>query len=251
MRIKWRERRMIKFRLYYDKDKETEFINEMSRKGYAMTGFFAGFYSFDRCSPGEYIYQVDITEGLFRVSNDYREFMRDMNVEIVCLWGPWAVLRKRAGDGPFVLYTDVESNIEQYSKIRRMFKKAAALEIVCIFLEAIGGLRGNSMGWGLCFLLAAILMGIFRELARVNRIIAELKERIGEETGPEGRQVSGFIPLGFLLNAIGFLMPQSSAELGVKIAGITLALNPSDCFHILAIVSFIIGLVRTLLKKME
>ena len=39
---------MIKFRLYYDKDKMTEYLNEMSRKGYALRGFFAGFLRFDR-----------------------------------------------------------------------------------------------------------------------------------------------------------------------------------------------------------
>ena len=75
---------MVRFALYYDKDKETEYLNEMSRKGYALTGFFMGFYYFDECRPSEYIYQIDITEGLFRVSNDYREFMREMGVEIVC-----------------------------------------------------------------------------------------------------------------------------------------------------------------------
>ena len=34
---------MIKFKLYFDKDKETQWLNEMSQKGWAMTGFFAGF----------------------------------------------------------------------------------------------------------------------------------------------------------------------------------------------------------------
>ena len=103
---------MVKFKLFINKGEETEYLNEMARKGYAMTGFALGFYTFESCRPGEYIYQVDITEGLFRVSGDYRDFMREMGVEIVCLWGPWVILRKRAEEGPFVLYTDVESSIE-------------------------------------------------------------------------------------------------------------------------------------------
>ena len=41
---------MTKFRLYFDKDKETAWINEMVKKGYAMTGFFAGFYQFEATS---------------------------------------------------------------------------------------------------------------------------------------------------------------------------------------------------------
>ena len=241
---------MIKFRLYFDKDKETEFLNEMCRKGYAMTGFFAGFYSFDSCSPGEYIYQVDIKEGMFRAENSYREFMRDMNVEIVALWGFWAILRKRAAEGPFVLYTDVESSIEHYSKIRRMFKKVAIIEILCMALEAIRGLRGYALNWAFFFLLAAMLTGMLREVVRVSRIIAELKARIGQEDGWRGkRETSGFITLGFLLNAIGFLVPDSAAKLEAAVAGITLSLDPSDCFHILAIASFVIGIMHTLTKR--
>lgn len=241
---------MIQFRLYYDKDQETEFLNKMAGKGYALTGFFAGFYRFDRCSPGEYSYQVDITDGLFSVKNDYREFMREMRVEIVCLWGFWVFLRKKAQDGPFVLYTDVESSIEHYSKIRRMFKKAAIVEIACLFLEVLGGLRGYAPAWGFCFLLGAILTGMLREVARVNRIIAELKARIGQDDGRKiKRMTSGFIPLGFLLNAVGFLMPDSPMGLKVAAAGITVTLSPSDCFHVLAITAFIIGIIHTLIKK--
>ena len=40
---------MTKYRYYFDTDKEAEWLNEMSRQGYALTGFCMGFYSFDRC----------------------------------------------------------------------------------------------------------------------------------------------------------------------------------------------------------
>ena len=38
---------MTKFRLYLDKDKETAWLNEMAAQGYALTGFYAGFYKFE------------------------------------------------------------------------------------------------------------------------------------------------------------------------------------------------------------
>ena len=72
---------MVKFRLYVNKDRETNWLNEMVRRGYAMEGFFAGFYLFGACSPGEFIYQIDITEGFFRIPSDYREFMGEAGVE--------------------------------------------------------------------------------------------------------------------------------------------------------------------------
>ena len=83
---------MIKFRLYYDKDKETLWLNEMADQGYAMTGFFAGFYTFEKCEPGEYRYQVDFSEKLFALGTDYREFMKEMNIEIVQQWFFWIIL---------------------------------------------------------------------------------------------------------------------------------------------------------------
>ena len=43
---------MVKFRLYYDKDKETEWLNQLSDGGYAMKSFFAGFYEFEPCEKG-------------------------------------------------------------------------------------------------------------------------------------------------------------------------------------------------------
>ena len=97
---------MIRFKLYYDKDKETVWLNQMSSEGWALKSFFAGFYKFEPCGIGEYIYQIDLGDTLYSVSDEYRELMGELGVEIVVLWGSWIILRKRAADGPFELYTD-------------------------------------------------------------------------------------------------------------------------------------------------
>ena len=133
---------MIRFRLYYNKDTETEWLNKMAADGWALTGFFAGFYRFEECEKGEYTYQVDLGDQLFSVSSEYRELMEELGVEIVVLWGYWIILRKRTADGPFELYTDVDSQIEHYTKILRMFKVACILEIICMLIEVAGGLSG-------------------------------------------------------------------------------------------------------------
>ena len=207
---------MVKFKLFINKDEETEYLNEMARKGYAMTGFALGFYTFESCRPGEYIYQVDITEGLFRVSGDYRDFMREMGVEIVCLWGPWVILRKRAKEGPFVLYTDVESSIEHYQKIKKALKIVVILEIACILLEAIsaaGMTDRESVMLPLagCCLLAAIVIFIVREICGVNTILAELRARIGQEETNRclgSRSPSMILCLGITLNGICLAIPE-------------------------------------------
>ena len=78
---------MIRFRLYYNKDTETEWLNKMAADGWALTGFFAGFYRFEACEKGEYTYQVDLGAQLFSVSSEYRDLMEELGVEIVTLWG--------------------------------------------------------------------------------------------------------------------------------------------------------------------
>ena len=50
---------MKKFKLYFDKEKEETWLNEMCGKGLAMTKFFLGVYTFAPCEPGAYIYQID------------------------------------------------------------------------------------------------------------------------------------------------------------------------------------------------
>lgn len=48
---------MKQFRLYFDKDKETEWLNDMAAQGYALTSFFAGIYTFDTCAPNKKVSQ--------------------------------------------------------------------------------------------------------------------------------------------------------------------------------------------------
>lgn len=126
---------MIKFRLYFDKDKETAWLNEMANQGYAMTGFFAGFYTFEECTPGKYIYQIDFGNRFFAVDENYREFMTDTGVEIVQPWGYWIILRKLAAEGDYV-----DSSIEHYTKILKMFKIGAIIEWLCFLLETFAPL---------------------------------------------------------------------------------------------------------------
>lgn len=209
---------MITFRLYTDKEKGTEYLNEMSRKGYAMTGFLAGFFHFEACRPGEYLYQVDLTEGFFRVKKDYREFMREMNVEIVCLWGPWVILRKKAEEGPFELYTDVESSIEYYERARWMFKIAAVLEIAAAVVELVCAANSQDkavigMSLGFACLLTALAIVFIRQIVRLDKILAGLRERSCVEPGNSGlwgrRKPSVLLPIGLLLNGIALMITET------------------------------------------
>lgn len=193
---------MIRFRLYYNKDTETVWLNKMAADGWALTGFCAGFYRFEQCEKGEYTYQVDLGEQLFSVSSEYRELMEELGVEIVTLWGYWIILRKRTADGPFELYTDVESQIEHYTKILRMFKVVCILEIICMLIEVAGGLSGNPLGWVAAVLLASFVLVCVNAVGKTKGVLAELEARkSGIEQENSVRTISVLLPTGLLINA--------------------------------------------------
>lgn len=193
---------MIRFRLYYNKDTETVWLNKMAADGWALTGFFAGFYRFEECEKGEYTYQVDLGDQLFSVSSEYRELMEELGVEIVTLWGYWIILRKRTADGPFELYTDVESQIEHYTKILRMFKVVCILEIICMLIEVAGGLSGNPLGWAAAVLLASFVLVCVNAVGKTKGVLAELEARkSGIEQENSVRTISVLLPTGLLINA--------------------------------------------------
>jgi hypothetical protein len=116
------------FKLYYDKDKEEAFLNEMSGKGYAMKHFFLGLYTFEKCQPGEYTYRVDlISDKTVEQRNELYDLIRDSGGELVQTWGIWAIFRKK---GNFELYTDPESQIKQFRRIRTIFLRLAIVEFL-------------------------------------------------------------------------------------------------------------------------
>jgi hypothetical protein len=119
---------MKKFKLYYDKDKEEAFLNDMSAKGYAMKRFFLGMYTFEKCQPNEYTYRVDlISDKTVEQRNELYDLIRDSGGELVQTWGIWAIFRKK---GNFELYTDPESQIKQFRRIRTIFLRLALMEFI-------------------------------------------------------------------------------------------------------------------------
>ena len=201
---------MIKFKLYFDKDKETQWLNEMSQKGWAMTGFFAGFYRFEPCEKGKYTYQIDFGNEFFSVSDDYREFMSDSDIEIIQSWGFWVFLRKQSSEGEFQLYTDVDSQIEHYKKIRNMFKAVTVIELICLFIELFSASMTNSpLLWSFVFLILAIIIAFFNITNRTNDIIHELTERKTGIEEPRSRSISIFLIIGLLLNSCVLMMKDS------------------------------------------
>lgn len=78
--VKGRWGKIIKFRLYSDKDLEEGFLNDMVAKGYAMTKLRLGVYWFEKCEPGEYTYKIDLV-------NDKDKNQRKEYYDLICETG--------------------------------------------------------------------------------------------------------------------------------------------------------------------
>lgn len=227
---------MIRFKLYYDKDKETVWLNQMASEGWALKSFFAGFYKFEPCRKGEYIYQIDLGDTLYSVSDEYRELMGELGVEIVVLWGYWIILRKRAADGPFELYTDVESKIEHYRKIRRMFKAVTILELIGLFMEIFAGMTGTDFAWAFALLLSVFVFVCVSAVFRTNKVIARLEE---EKSGIEAEKKGGNT-LALIITSIGLLT--NSCMMFVEESVSPFISYP---VHIFAVIMMAVGIVLT------
>lgn len=214
---------MIKFKLMFDKDKEITWLNELARQGKAMTGFFAGIYTFENTTPGAWVYQIDFSDHFGRVSKEYRSFMDEMGIEIVQIWGYWVILRKPAaaeGDADsqgFELYTDVDSRITHYTKIRNMLHMATILEGLCCIIEIICAMIVNErLPLILGFVLGILTVIIYHQTVQTNNIVTELMEQNGEENPWQlsRKHVSPIFLFGLILNLCALAIdPETAAPL--------------------------------------
>lgn len=221
---------MIKFRLSFDKDKIIRWLNQLSEKGYAMTSFFAGFFSFETCEPGKYIYQIDFSEKFFRITQNYREFMEEQDVEILQCWGPWIYLRKETAKGDFQMFTDIDSQIVHYTKRLIMFKIVTIIELIGFMVEGFLALKGIPLALAFMLIIAALIFAMLRAVVKIKKTIADLKEQKGDFSKDwlfRRRNVSMLIPVGLLFNSNTLLLEDKidhPIKLGLQITAIILML---------------------------
>lgn len=216
---------MKKFRLYLDEEKEVKWLNEMCDQGWKLVSFFAGVYTFEECEKGKYLYQEDTTNTFFRVSDDYREFMKEASVEIVQVWGPWVILCSERSKGKFELFTDNESKIEHQKKILKIFKAVSILELICFFTEIFLVMEGSHSASYAAIIVGVILFAfcrmIFITKARINRLRADNGEiaingkgvGIDADTGKTKRIYSPVLMLGNGLYLIALCMNYEGSAL--------------------------------------
>ncbi len=218
---------MVKFMMTLDKDKEAKWLTEMANEGWAMKSFFAGFYTFEECEKGEYQYQVDFCDKVLAVSKDYREFMADNDVEIVQQWGFWVILRKLTSKGEFELYTDVDSQIQHYTKILTMFRVVTLIEFLLLLYEVYAATFLHDIAvWAIVFVCMAVVVVFINAIYNTQNVIKGLNERKTGIAETKKTNLSPLMAVGFLFNACATLMESGSTiRLLIQVVAIVFLLS--------------------------
>ncbi len=121
-------------KIFMDYEKEEKWLNEMSQNGLAFCAYKPFKYSFLSEEAGKYIYRIELLKTLpsKQESQDYFEFCKELNIEVVETSYRWVFFRKLASDGPFEIHSDLESKLKHHRRIKTL------VSTVCIANFIIG-----------------------------------------------------------------------------------------------------------------
>ena len=99
----------------WDFDKEEAWLNEMAMNGWVLASVGFCRYTFERCQPGEYSVRLE----MHGYDDAYVSFMEETGAELVGRFIAWLYFRKKTENGPFDLFSDIDSRIGHLDKIAR------------------------------------------------------------------------------------------------------------------------------------
>jgi len=170
-------------RAFLDYEKEEKWLNEMAAKGLAMTDYSWCRYVFEETPPGEYTYRLELLDNvvIHPESRKYIEFLEETGVEQVAAYMRWVYFRKKTKDGPFDLYSDIDSKLGHYQRVFQLWFVLTMAEIaigcsnIAIGFSHISSGHANFNGWMGMLLLALGLFLLFGLVLPLSRKIKRLK----------------------------------------------------------------------------
>ena len=228
---------MTKFRIISDITKETEWLNQMAAEGHAFINYFAGFYTFEDCPAGKYVFRVDYTDSLFSTTPDYRDYRRDTDTTILQCWGYRAFLRKETAKAPIADYPNTDALLEHYIKSRDIFKLASLMEMICVILELYAAMSGFVGGFLLTLGISVILLVCMQMAINANKIVLKLREKKGERPKEHETKMKRISPV--LVVALAFCI----APFALQLLGASEAITGS--LQLISFVLLAIGIIKT------
>lgn len=119
---------MKKSKLFYNLEKEEQWLNDMSQSGWKLIAFKSGCYEFEP-SQSRYQYKVELASWSWKgkKNQEFLEFLKLTGLDVVGHSFNKAIICRPAQDRPFEIYTDKVSQRKQY-------RRAIAPFLVCFIL---------------------------------------------------------------------------------------------------------------------
>ncbi len=132
------ERKTIrKWSWVWDFEKEEEWLNEMAMNGWVLEGVGFCAYHFVRCEPGEYSVRLE----MHPYDEAYLSFMRETGAEYAGRMMMWIYFRKRTADGPFDVFSDIDSRIRHLDRIGKMLSVIGTANLAIGIANTFGPAR--------------------------------------------------------------------------------------------------------------
>jgi Protein of unknown function (DUF2812). len=134
----------------WDFEKEETWLNEMAQNGWVLESVGLCTYHFVKCEPGEYSVRLE----MHPFDEDYVQFMQDTGAEYIGRMMMWMYFRRKAADGSFDLFSDIDSRIGHLNKIGKMLTVVGGANLLIGVVNTISPAR---LGW-INLLCATLLM---------------------------------------------------------------------------------------------
>ncbi len=110
---------------------EEKWLNEMSAKGMQLVSVGLCKYTFEESTPSEYIYRLELLENVpsHPASMSYIHFLEETGVQHIGSVLRWVYLRKKATEGEFNLFSDIDSKIKHYKRLYTLLFAAMFLNL--------------------------------------------------------------------------------------------------------------------------
>lgn len=132
----------IVWKAYWNYEKEEKWLNEMSAKGMALSDYSWCRYVFTDTPKNEYTYRIELLEYVpsHCESQAYLKFLEENGIEHVASYWRWIYLRKKTSEGPFDIYSDIQSKITHYNRVSALFGALGGLNLFAFILNLKNGI---------------------------------------------------------------------------------------------------------------
>lgn len=171
--------RKTKIFFAWQHEKEEAWLNQMSAMGLQLVGVNFPRYTFEEGAPGEYAYRLELLEHWPGApeSAAYIRFLEETGVEHIGSVLRWVYFRKKVADGPFDLYSDIDSRLRHYGRIRLMLGVVGVANLPLVTRNICHYFEHHITVVLVLSLLQLLMIGVlFYGVFNISRKVARLKK---------------------------------------------------------------------------